>query len=350
MLLSFCIPAYNDEKYINSCIDSILNQTNNNFEIIIVDDGSTDRTSNICDVYSENNKNIHVFHQKNSGRCVARNLCIEKAKGDWICFADHDDLISPYCVRVLESISERDNFDIISYNSIDFKDGFTVDYKIDSVLYKRIYDAKKLWKINLYEYPSEKIGKHRITTPWGKFYKTEFLKENSISNIPKLTWCEDVCFNMQAYYYTDKILFIDEDLYFFRENNRSFGRKYTETLHYDAIDVAKTLISETSKFRSSEVLESEISKRLSNRLLSICNKMLDCDILHIDNKKSYKDKRIDFDIFVNNKIISDIFKTIGFSDAIGESKKYYFFIKYKIFSILYAYSRIKYILKKYLIS
>ena len=90
-LVSVIIPVYNVEKYLEECIDSVLNQTCQNIEIILVDDGSTDSSGQICDKYAENNKHICVIHQKNGGLSDARNAGFLRAGGEYVYFLDSDD-------------------------------------------------------------------------------------------------------------------------------------------------------------------------------------------------------------------------------------------------------------------
>ena len=90
--ISIIIPVYNVEKYIERCLESILNQAFNEYEVIIVNDGSTDNSGKICDKYSEINKNINVIHKKNGGVSSARNLGIDVAKGEYIARMDDDDI------------------------------------------------------------------------------------------------------------------------------------------------------------------------------------------------------------------------------------------------------------------
>ena len=92
-LVSVVIPAYNSEQYINECIDSVLNQTYQNYEIIVIDDGSTDNTVNLVKQY--NNEKIKLYHQMNSGSGAARNLGVKQAHGKWIAFIDADDIWLP---------------------------------------------------------------------------------------------------------------------------------------------------------------------------------------------------------------------------------------------------------------
>lgn len=101
LFVSIVIPVYNVEKYLDECLNSILNQTYTDYELILVDDGSQDRSGEICDSYVEMYGNIHVFHQSNQGQAAARNLGVEKAKADWVMFVDSDDVVHPQLLEYL---------------------------------------------------------------------------------------------------------------------------------------------------------------------------------------------------------------------------------------------------------
>ena len=106
-LISVLVPLYNVAPYLSTCIDSIINQTYSNLEILLVDDGSTDESGSICDSYAAKDKRIRVIHKKNEGQAVARNLCIEKASGEYLLFVDSDDFITPVHVETLKSATYR---------------------------------------------------------------------------------------------------------------------------------------------------------------------------------------------------------------------------------------------------
>lgn len=93
--ISVIVPVYNCEKYITRCLDSITSQTFTDFECIVVDDGSSDRSSAICDKYAEQDARFSVIHQKNDGMSVARNAGIDTCNGEWIAFVDSDDWCEP---------------------------------------------------------------------------------------------------------------------------------------------------------------------------------------------------------------------------------------------------------------
>ena len=118
--VSFIIPAYQVEKYIGDCIKSILNQTKDNFEIIIVDDGSVDNTLEIIREYADRDSRITVIHQENQGVASARNVGIDIAKGEWICFVDGDDFISPFLIEeYLPYLVLENDVCFISYLDVD---------------------------------------------------------------------------------------------------------------------------------------------------------------------------------------------------------------------------------------
>ena len=108
-LISIIIPAYNVEKYISKCLESIIKQTYSNIEIILVDDGSTDKTSEICDEYEKKDDRIKVIHTENRGVSEARNKGLENVKGNWITFVDSDDWIEEdFCEVLLKKIKDYD--------------------------------------------------------------------------------------------------------------------------------------------------------------------------------------------------------------------------------------------------
>lgn len=100
-LVSIIVPVYNTEKYLSKCIESILAQTYSYFEIILVDDGSTDGSGNLCDYYAEKDNRFSVIHQQNRGVSSARNRALDAAKGEWICFCDADDMLYPHALQTL---------------------------------------------------------------------------------------------------------------------------------------------------------------------------------------------------------------------------------------------------------
>lgn len=124
MLLSIIVPVYNVEQYLNDCVYSILSQTMANFELILVDDGSSDNSSVLCDEWASKDKRIKAYHKENGGLSDARNFGIEKALGEYLWFVDSDDFIKDNVLREIEScIIDYPTADIIATNIVQYKSG-----------------------------------------------------------------------------------------------------------------------------------------------------------------------------------------------------------------------------------
>ena len=167
-LVSIVIPVYNVDKYIDYCIKSLLDQTYYNIEIILVDDGSTDCSGIICDNYSHNYKNIYVIHQYNKGVSVARNIGIQKAKGEYLLFVDPDDIVSRSYVEIMVKNMEENNSDIVecAYTS----DLHRLDSK-DIICKKNHYKAEVVFDYML----SNKKFNGYI---WNKIFKRDIIMKN----------------------------------------------------------------------------------------------------------------------------------------------------------------------------
>ena len=112
-LISVIIPVYNAEKYLSKSVNSVLSQTYQRFEILLIDDGSTDQSPQMCDEYAAQYKNIHAFHKQNGGASTARNAGLENAKGEYIFFLDSDDWLEPNALETMIATAKRENADLV---------------------------------------------------------------------------------------------------------------------------------------------------------------------------------------------------------------------------------------------
>ena len=121
MLISVIVPVYNTEKYLDKCIQSILGQTYSNIELLLIDDGSTDSSGEICDKYAQLDHRVRVFHKENGGASTARNMGLDNAKGSWIAFVDSDDWIDSEMYSEMHSLAVTESVDAV-YCDIMFED------------------------------------------------------------------------------------------------------------------------------------------------------------------------------------------------------------------------------------
>ena len=170
-LITVIVPVYNIEKYLRECIDSIRSQTYRNLEIILVDDGSTDSSGEICDMYSQIDPRIRVTHKENGGLSDARNAGLDTAKGEWVLFVDADDYIpAEACATYIECISNIEA-DVVISKEIKYSDNKKC--RIEGA--KAIGDGLKV----LTSEEAVLAVYYRILPiyAWGKLYRKEILKD-----------------------------------------------------------------------------------------------------------------------------------------------------------------------------
>ena len=208
MKYSVIIPVYNVEKYINRCVKSILSQRYNDLEIILIDNGSTDRSGSICDIYANEYANISVYHIENHGVGSARNFGLSKARGEFIYFVDSDDYLvgNLFADFADKLVPDLDLLVFSYYNS--FEQELTERNRAKKCLpYSGLYDKNDFIKIFTDLFLSD-----MLYTVWNKFYRREFLIENNIS-FEKYELGEDVRFNLNAYRNVNKV-YLSQDSYY----------------------------------------------------------------------------------------------------------------------------------------
>ncbi len=184
-LISIVVPVYNVEMYLSECIDSLRAQTYEDIEILLIDDGSSDRSGAICDSYAERDERIRVFHAENQGVSAARNRGIEEATGEYVVFVDSDDKIHP---QLLECYIKWEDPDYVLLCGMaeteDELKGLQVE-KLD----------QKICRYNL-EHFADFYAKNLANQPWNKWYRTAVLKEYQIRFPLDKNMGEDLLFNL----------------------------------------------------------------------------------------------------------------------------------------------------------
>ncbi len=186
--ISFVIPVYNAEKYIGQCIESVLSQKFQDWELILVDDGSFDKSCEICDTFSQNDLRIKVIHRTNGGQGSARNVGAREASGKWLMFIDDDDwLDKETCTECIPYLT--DDIDFLIFGKREVYRYATKESTLDideSVIEFTAHKEMEAFQINIlnryapheYSYPLYKIP---FWVPWAKFFRMSFWRENDIS-------------------------------------------------------------------------------------------------------------------------------------------------------------------------
>lgn len=232
MLLSVIMPCYNAEKTMRSAIESILNQSFGDFELLLVDDGSGDNTPLICDEFVLKDSRVKVFHTRNHGVGHARNMGLEVCKGDFVGFADADDFLHPQMFEILLSAAEKSDADIVmcDYEKVENLFNPLKDmqmYDKGSIEFTSL-DHENIYK-SLFGMPEESIP---LSVVWNKIYRREaaltghFLENGS----------EDAGYNCMVYGKAEKIVKIDSVLYFWNQIETSITHQHDPLRSYYVLE------------------------------------------------------------------------------------------------------------------
>lgn len=240
-LISVIVPVYNVEKYLRRCVDSILAQTYQNTEVILVDDGSTDSSGLICDEFASKDERVKVIHKENGGLSDARNAGISVATGVYIAFCDSDDWMESAILKKAESVAINEDADIVIWGySADFVDDKEhllshVEHVPNAILCQIGQENSIL---------SSDLMLGLIGYAWNKLYKTELIRnllfEKSVSLV------EDILFNKEAFVKADKIAFIEKiGTHYIQRSRETLGTKfYTDffDLKYRACQARESIL------------------------------------------------------------------------------------------------------------
>lgn len=208
--ITVVIPVYNVEKYLKKCVDSVEKQTYKNFEVILVDDGSTDSSGELCDALAKENDNIRVIHQENKGLGGARNTGIKSCNTEYIMFLDSDDYIHPELLEKCVDVLKKNNCDIVLFDMISVN-----EQGEKGVLYSAPCDSGKILS------ETEKGGLCISPSACDKVYRTSLFKDNGIY-YPNKVWYEDLRTTPKLLVFADRIIKSEsEPLYYYLQRSDS---------------------------------------------------------------------------------------------------------------------------------
>lgn len=218
MDVSVIIPVYNTEKYLRTCIDSVLRQEQVSLEIILVDDGSTDSSASICNAYAQDYPNIKATHIQNSGPATAKNEGLKLAQGNYIALTDSDDKMEPLMLHKMVSAGYEHHADIICCNYKQIDENGNISH---------LNSTYKQYVLNHEEGLVHFFSKDKIYSQcWTKLYKRQMLIDYHIENDPGLRTDEDFIFNIRAFVKAQTTVIIDEPLYVYTHRQNSLAHAY----------------------------------------------------------------------------------------------------------------------------
>ena len=274
-LVTLVIPAYNVEEYIAPCLESALRQTYNNIEIVIIDDGSTDDTSAICDEYEAKFENIKLIHKKNGGLASARNCGLRYAKGEYVAFLDGDDELDETAVEKMVHCAKTYKADIVACN-------FYFD--------KRTNIPNKKHKVSIYRKEDALKAMTNLKSGFAPNVCNKLFKRDLFSNdclFPSGKLYEDIIVTTKAVCKSNIIAYLEEGLYYYRTRPNSITRHFN-TKEFDHIEMSREVLDYIEKTYPS-VMDYFIAYHAVNQL-SVINKMIVSDhndLLVVDNYIEY---------------------------------------------------------------
>lgn len=320
-MISIIVPVYNVEKYLKKCVNSIINQTYTDFELILVDDGSTDNSREICDEYLLIDRRIKVFHKENGGLSSARNMGLKKAKGEFLTFIDSDDIINKKYLEIMMKTINDNQSDVIicNYERFSNEDEISdtsskeklniINYTGTAIMYcyfdnnidkaRYVSSCWKLYKSSLF---------HNIEFPIGRLFEDEFtiykilLRANKITEIDTKLYYYRINYNgiTQNLNYKKRIDHYDallERIMFLKNKNLIdlYNKSLLDYLYdvkWDIVGINKSSINSDLKKEIKRRYQSVFKLAKKNKLLSFYN---DYDIYILSNPKItlfYRIKRL----------------------------------------------------------
>lgn len=227
IVISVIVPVYNVACYLPECVESILGQSFRDFELILVDDGSTDSSGELCDQYRLKDSRIQVIHKINGGLSSARNAGIDAASGNFIAFVDSDDFVHEEYLSVLYKMAEEYNADLTACS---FVKGKTCEWpkNTDAV---EIRNGREIME-NMND--RDVI----ITVAWNKLYKSSLFKENKL-RFPEGKLHEDMFLMPQILWHAEKMIITDRKLYFYRQRSGSIMNSSFSLKNFDILDAVE---------------------------------------------------------------------------------------------------------------
>ena len=346
-MVSVIVPIYKCEKTLPKCIDSILNQTYPQIEVLLVIDGFNEALLRICEDYSAIDSRVIIIQQSHSGVSVARNKGIECSTGEWLFFVDADDWIEADCIEKLVYYTPDFSYDCVI-------SGFYVDannHTVEKSFFtfdKFLFDENNKNDLLINCIINTKNGNggfgYNVGVPWAKLYKKSIIYDYNIRFFPGLKRMEDTLFNLNFFWHASKVYLLDRNLYHYYINADSVTKNYSS----DYFETVLTVASEIDRFAKLNGVD-YISEALNERKILFLLETIIYQIIPDECKMSVKEKvnsikKLYF-TFLDQKIIDEHITKFRYLTL--KQKISYFLVKYNFNYIVYFYLKLKYMVNQH---
>lgn len=335
--ISVIVPVYNNEKYIGRCLKSICENTYKDLEIIVIDDGSSDQSGNICDEYAKKDFRIKVIHQKNQGVSNTRNLGISLSTGKYISFIDSDDTVPKNFYSELLTASKDQECDLCICSVLHIDNGCEKSFGLPNSF--KIYisqnksERKELWyKLN---------ETYLLYGPYNKLYKAEVVIKNQIEFPIDISYGEDLLFNLKYLNYCSIIKYVSYPQYFYyTDNQNSLSHIYRENRFINGLHLNNCI----KDFSKAYNLDSEkLSKYLARRIYDDAYNSL-FDLFSNSCTLTLREKYKQIRFIMHNEQLSEALDRADIDDY---SQFYTFLVRHKLAFLFLMINRMRNLFVKY---
>jgi glycosyltransferase involved in cell wall biosynthesis len=321
-MISIIIPCYNIEQHVSQCIESVLAQTNSDFELLLINDGSSDSTLDICKEYAAKDNRIVVYSHANSGVSFTRNKGIDLAQGDYIMFIDGDDYVRP---DILEQFVLQNKEDSWSMCGMFLVDGAHIEEREN---YKELV-AKNPQKRIEYADLSTIITHHNLSTPCCRLYDKNILNQNIIRFRENISYQEDLIFNLEYCQHITSVLLLDYYGYYYVKHPMSSTARF-----HNKFDHVELLFDLLQKMPQNEESSTTIKKIILDTILK---KM--ANIFHVTSKKTLVEKRNEIQEIFDSNYFQNV---VDFIPKSSISSSYKFLLGTKNSSVMFLFLYLKF--------
>ena len=295
--ISVIVPVYNAETYLRECLDSIVEQTYRNLEVLLINDGSTDGSPEICREYAQKDDRVLFITQENAGEAAARNRGLETASGDYILFVDADDLIAPNICELTVAAIQNGDMLIFDYDQGLEPGSFVQRYipSVDALVMEDV--ATVTWLCALLGPEKTVRVQASLNTVWGKLYRRGFLEEHRIRFGSDVVIGEDMLMNLKVILRKPSVRYLPVRGYFYRYNTASLVHRYSSEISRSYRMLHEAISGALEEYGQRENFLEEMGYQKIYGLLQIFSR----DIFHPDNPKKEREKKSDFLELVSQK-------------------------------------------------
>ena len=328
--VSIIVPIYNAGEYLNQCVESLTNQSYKNIEILLVNDGSTDKSGEICNELQAQDERIRVIHKENGGAASARNIGVKESSGDYVMFIDADDWFELDTVSTLVSHMDNNQLDVARFNYVREFGDKSLEKK-NTFLEERVYEGEECKKLCrqvlglVGEELSNPENMNFLASVCFNVYRRDILTSNGLSfvDIKLIGSFVDGSYNFEVFNYVKKFEFINKHFYHYRKTNSGAA---TANYRKNYVERQMVMLGKLEDIIKSNDLGEEFSEAFVSRVMY--NSMEMC-FNAMRNKEGFSKRYKEIKSILKHKELKTIRKNFKLGELGLKWKIYYFFIKHR---------------------